>query len=175
MKCPYCRCIRGKYILVWRAVCSVYFLYGYMYTHGCLLLSQQKWLYVKRLPTILSSMFLFCMVASTYPHKTNHVDIVTICEENIDCFLSERFGTCTLFSCTFTEVPTNTGKYNVSVKHTTARILFYCFSVLDSIVFFWCWYNNRPTLPCVFFFESNCAKFGVSSRPLDFTNPMPPT
>ena len=53
IRCPYCRCIRGKYILVCTNVCNVYFLFRYMYIHGRLVLSQQTWLYIRCLRSIL--------------------------------------------------------------------------------------------------------------------------
>ena len=59
-------------------------------------------------------------------------------------------------SCTFTVVPTNVGKYQVSVKHTTV-------SIYSIIVFFEC------------FFVSICTKFLALFCPTDFRNPMVPS
>ena len=62
--------------------------------------------------------------------KTNHVDIVTICVESYDCFspgdLAHQHQH--VHSSTFTVVPTNIGKYQVSVKHTTVTyiVVFFC-------------------------------------------------
>ena len=92
-------------------------------------------------PTILHA---FVLYGYMYPHKTNHVDIFTICVENYDYFLSERFDTCKFLHIYCIIVLTNRGKYQVSVKHTTVSILYYC-----------CFYvlvHDRPILPCIFIF-----------------------
>ena len=65
-----------------------------------------------------------------------------------------RFGTCVpVLCCTYTVVPTNIGKYHVSVKHTTVNILPCWLFVLDFIVgFLYYWYMIDPLcLACVFF------------------------
>ena len=104
------------------------------------------------------------MGTCTQPHKTNHVDIVTIFVENCDCFLSGRFGTCVLY-CTFTVVPTNIGKYDVSVKQSTVSILPYWFSVLDSVFYYYYyWYMIDPScLACVLFCFNLYQIWGVIS------------
>ena len=70
-----------------------------------------------------------------------------------------------LYSCAFTVVPTNMGKYHVlSVKHTI---------VGTSVVDFLYWYMiDPPCLGC--FFVSMCTEFGVLSRPSYFTNSVVP-
>ena len=165
MKCPYGRCIiRGKCVLliVCTTVCNVYFYIGTCtFMDVCCCPNRHGY------TSGVYEAYYFPCVYSVWVHVRSPTRrIMSILLRFV---WKITIGTCTLCSSTFTVVPTNTGKYHVSLmlKHTTVSILHCSFSVLV---------HERPTLSCLLAssFVSICTKFGVLSRPADFTNPMPP-
>ena len=97
-----------------------------------------------------------------------------LCRELLLFSLPAIWYMCTLLYV-YCKSQQTSGKYYMSVKHTTLSILPCRFSVLDSIVVFSVLVHDRPTMPCLCVFVSVCAKFGGLSRPSDFTNTLPPT